>query len=54
MSYCKIIYTADVEDLLCERCDNMNGQEDICANRCGAEHGWFLYSRTVFEEEEEE
>ena len=53
MSYRKIIYTADEEEPLCERCDNVNEQEDICVNRCGAEHGWFLYSRTVIEVEDE-
>ena len=50
----KIIYTADEEEPRCERCDNVCGSDDTCVNRCGAEHGWALYSRTVIETEEAE
>ena len=47
----KIIYTADEEEPKCERCDNVCCPDDTCVNRCGAEHGWALYSRAVIEAE---
>lgn len=43
----KIIYTADDEEPRCGRCDNVcDGNDELCAERCGAEHGWGGYSRT--------
>ena len=48
----KTIYTADDEDPDCGRCDNICGSDDFCVKRCGAEHCWNGYSRTVIEEDE--
>ena len=45
----KTIYTADDEMPNCGRCDKICGSYDVCCNRCGAEHGWNAYSRTVID-----
>lgn len=47
MAYDNItIYTADDEEPRCGRCDNVDGNDELCVERCGAEHGWGGYSRT--------
>jgi hypothetical protein len=43
------VYTADDEEPKCGRCDNMCIPYDSCVQKCGAEHGWNLYKRTVKE-----
>ena len=40
------IHTVDDEETDCNRCDNSN-DEYVCLNRCGAEHGWAGYERSV-------
>lgn len=40
-----ITYTADDEDPKCGRCDYFVDGFD-CSGSCGAEHGWYGYSRT--------
>lgn len=41
------IYTADDEEPRCGMCDNVcDGNDKLCVERCGAEHGWGGYSRT--------
>ena len=43
----KTIYTADDEEPRCGRCDNVcDGNDELCVERCGTEHGWSGYSRT--------
>ncbi len=50
----KTIYTADDEEPKCGQCDNLcDGSDDLCINRCGSEHGWYGYVRTVIESENE-
>ena len=41
----KIIYTRYDELPNCNVCDNKNDQ--ACCNRCGAQHGWVEYNRSV-------
>lgn len=40
------VYTADDEEPVCTRCDNMNIPYTWCERYCGAEHGWNGYKRT--------
>ena len=47
-----ITYTADDEEPKCGRCDYFSGGFDCCG-LCGAEHGWYGYSRTELAKENE-
>ena len=50
----KYVYTADDEYPDCGKCDNINASDELCTKLCGSEHGWSGYSRTVYEEEQED
>lgn len=39
-----VTYTVDDEDANCGRCEHCCDDFDCCKN-CGAEHGWWGYSR---------
>ena len=47
--YRKVTYTADDEEPKCRRCDYFSDGFDCCGS-CGAEHGWYGYTRTKLEE----
>lgn len=40
-----IIHTADDEEPICTRCDNLENKYECCTRWCGAEHGWYCYRR---------
>lgn len=44
------IYTADDEMPDCMCCDRCDSKFD-CRNECGAEHGWYGYRRTEYNNE---
>jgi len=47
-----IIRTADDEEPICIRCENLDCDEDeLCEKRCGPQHGWAGYCREVEEEQ---
>jgi len=49
----ELVYTANDEEPKCGRCDNICESDELCIKRCGPEHCWGGYIRTVNEEEGE-
>lgn len=45
-----IVLSADDEEPDCNRCDNIDC-EYLCIKKCGPEHGWYGYKRTISEED---
>lgn len=45
------VYTANDEEPKCGRCDNICESDELCIKRCGPEHCWGGYIRTVNEQE---
>ena len=41
-----IEYTADNEEPMCVRCDNINWKDEWCSECCGSDKGWAGYRRT--------
>ena len=47
----ELVYTANDEEPKCGRCDNICESDELCIKRCGPEHCWGGYIRTVNEQE---
>ena len=47
----ELIYTANDEEPKCGRCDNICESDELCVERCGPEHCWGGYIRTVNKQE---
>ena len=47
----ELVYTANDEEPKCGRCDNVCESDELCIKRCGPEHCWGGYIRTVNEQE---